>query len=226
MPASGTVKDPKTGKFVKKEEVEVRLAQSIENLEIDDRDAIIAALRAKLAEQDDNRDPFEKDAGEKVDIPASEAPVETLRLQSRYSLSHTVSIVPTRRVFDPIHGTIEPKPGLFAQFKGPQRMFDSLAAQREWNWTDDQRETVERKLLENEAYRRDYWPAPLSPIPDRLKQFERIKEAARQKICMAFGYHDDQLIQCQKPATVGRSWCEEHDPDTTRILRGGGTTVG
>jgi hypothetical protein len=121
---------------------------------------------------------------------------------------------------------IEPVPGLFAQFSGPQRIFDSLAEQAKWGWSDEQRELVEKKLVSNEAYMKDFFPAPLKKIPDRLAGDLRVKEAPKVKFCMAFGYQDGNLIQCGKPATAGRDFCVEHDPNVSKIVRGGGTSVG
>jgi hypothetical protein len=159
-------------------------------------------------------------------VEVQEAPKrESLVLQSKYN-EHTVSIVPTRRVFHPITGMIEPVPGLFAQFRGPQRIFDSQIEQAKWGWTDDQLDAIEQKLVSREEYMKDYYPAPLKPLPEHLKPFARVKEVAKQKNCMAFGYQNGNLVQCDQIATAGRDWCYDHDPSTVKITKGGGTTVG
>ena len=243
MPAKGTVKDPVTGKFVKAASpFEVPMPTPEKAAEPEDKPVTVSQLseeelmmfRAFLKREAEASVALDGEtqsigpAGETYgeSSEASSEEVEPLRLQSRYSLRHTVWVVPPRRVYHPIAGTIEPIPGLAAQFKGAQRLFDSVAEQKEWGWTDEQRELVERKLLQGPGYRSDYYPAPLSPVPARLKEFDPMKEKVRDKLCTAFGYHDGKLVQCQMPATAGRDWCAEHDPDTTRIIRGGGTTVG
>ncbi len=200
MPPKGTVRDPETGKFVRKEASTDELVR----------------LRAELAALKGE---------EPIEAPVEEIkPLETLRLQSKYT-THTVSIIPTTRRVHATLGIVEPVPGLFAQFTGPQRIFDSVAEQKKWGWTDEQREVIEKRLVERDEYMVDYFPAPLSPVPDRLKPFTRVKEAPKTKICMAFGYVEGSLVQCGKPATAGRDFCQEHDPDVTRISKGG-TTVG
>jgi len=206
MPSKGTVKDPATGRFVKKART---------------REEILAELAALDAES----------AGIEVAEEAPEAAVqeapkrESLRLQSKYR-EHTVSIIPTRRVFHPISGLIEPVPGLFAKFTGPQRIFDSLEEQKRWGWTNEQLDTVERKLVGMNEFMKDFYPAPLAPLPEHLKEFARVKEAPKQRYCAAFAYNDGTLVQCGELATAGRDWCYDHDPSTVKITKGGGTTVG
>jgi len=211
MPA---VKDPKTGKFAKKEEDPRKSDRELE------LEAQLAELRSRVPEEAELMDELAPETG------VSEAPKrESLVLQSKYH-QHTVSIVPTRRVFHPITGMIEPIPGLFAQFTGPQRIFDSLAEQAKWGWTDDQLDAVEQKLVSLEAYMKDFYPAPLRPLPEHLKPYARVKEAVKVKNCMALNYRDGNYIQCPNQATAGRDWCYDHDPNTVKITSGGGTTVG
>jgi len=199
------------GQFVSKKEDVVPKART--------REEILAELAALDATEEDRPiDPMAED-------PPAEEELESLVLQSKFT-NHTISLIPTRRVFHPEAGMIEPVPGLFAQFTGPQRIFDSLVEQAKWGWTDEQRELVEKKLVSNEGYMKDFFPAPLKQIPDRLKSDVRVKEAVKQKFCMAFGYQDGNLIQCHNPATAGRDFCVEHDPNVSKIITGGGTTVG
>jgi len=205
MPA---VKDPKTGKFAKKEESPRKTVEELE--------AELAALRADVEPE-----PEPEVADEFVPEPPKR---ESLVLQSKYN-QHTVSIVPTRRVFHPVTGMIEPVPGLFAQFKGPQRIFDSLIEQEKWGWTDEQLDAIEQKLVGRSEFMKDYYPAPLRPLPEHLKQYARVKEEPKVRYCMAFGYVEGRLTQCDQLATAGRDWCHEHDPSTVKITTGGGTTV-
>jgi hypothetical protein len=208
MPAKGSTKDPATGRFTKKEG---NPRKTVEELE-----AELAALRADVEPEPEP---------EVADEFAPEPPKrESLVLQSKYN-EHTVSIVPTRRVFHPITGMIEPVPGLFAQFKGPQRIFDSLVEQEKWGWTDEQLDAIEQKLVGRSEFMKDYYPAPLRPLPEHLKQYARVKEEPKVRYCMAFGYVEGRLTQCDQLATAGRDWCHDHDPSTVKITTGGGTTV-
>ena len=209
MPA----KDPTTGKFVAK--------KSAREIELEEQ---IADLRARVPEEAELAEAM---ASVELDgeTQVVEAPKrESLVLQSKYN-EHTVSIVPTRRVFHPVTGMIEPVPGLFAQFKGPQRIFDSLIEQEKWGWTDEQLDAIEQKLVGRSEFMKDYYPAPLRPLPEHLKQYARVKEEPKVRYCMAFGYVEGRLTQCDQLATAGRDWCHEHDPSTVKITTGGGTTV-
>jgi hypothetical protein len=212
MPAA---KDAKTGQFVKKrktvEELEAELFEARKD------EGAIADTEPPEGKQ------FMTSSTEVVeDLPA---PRESLVLQSRYN-EHTVSIIPTRRLFHPTTGLIEPIPGLFAKFTGPQRLFDSLEEQQKWGWTDEQLDAIEQKLVSRPEYMKDYYPAPLRPVPEHLKAHVRVKQVEKQKNCMAFGYKEGNLVQCPDLATAGRDWCYDHDPNTVKITTGGGTTVG
>ncbi len=158
----------------------------------------------------------------KKDEAVAEKP--TLRLQSKYR-NHTVQIKPTRRVFHAELGMVEAIPGVFAKFEGPQRIFDSARSAEVYEWDDITRDLVERKLVTADGFMSDYYPAPLSQLPEHLMDIARVKPKAKRLTCQAFGFVDGDLKQCPKDATAGRQFCDEHDPDVTRISRTG-TTVG
>ena len=218
-------KDPKTGKFVAKKKTQEELLAELAALDETEPEIVPEFPREVLA---DTMPPEGKQFMTSSTEVVEDAPKprESLVLQSKYH-EHTISIVPTRRVYHPISGTIEPIPGLFAQFQGPQRIFDSLREQAKWGWTDEQLDTIERKLVSLPEYMKDFYPAPLRPLPEHLKEFARVKEPEKVKHCMAFGYNEGgDLVQCDQLATAGRQWCYEHDPSTVKITTGGGTTVG
>jgi hypothetical protein len=144
---------------------------------------------------------------------------EPLRLQSKYR-NHTVMVRPTTRKYYPEMGLIEPVPGLFAKFEGPARSFDSELAQQTFGWTDEERDQVERKLVQHTGFMTDYFPAAMSTIPEHLLEFARNKPPASIRHCQAFGWSDGVLVQCSKEALPGIDYCVEHDPDTTKIVQG------
>jgi hypothetical protein len=200
------------GQFVKKDESPEKTAREIELEEQ------IAALKA-IAETD-------VEFGQAVDEKSDTKPVmPALRLQSKYR-NHVFQIRNTRRIFHPTLSMVEPVPGLFARFTGPQRIFDSERAQEEFGWTDAERDQVERKLVTNDAFMTDYYPAPMSTIPEHLLEIAKRKPPKSVKKCFGFGFVEGQLTQCSKQATAGSDYCPEHDPDVTRIMTGGGSTVG
>lgn len=158
---------------------------------------------------------------------ADEPEIEPLRLQTRYSGVHTVMIRPTTRRFYPEFGTIETTPGLFAKFDGPNRAFDSVRAQQINGWSDAEREAVEKKLVSHDGFMTDYFPAALTTIPERLEPYARVKGPVKRKYCQAFGWNDEgKLEQCSIDPLPGGDYCATHDPNTTVIKKGLGTTAG
>jgi hypothetical protein len=160
-----------------------------------------------------------------VDATTPKTKMPPLRLQSKYR-NHVFQIRNTRRIFHPTLSMVEPVPGLFARFVGPQRIFDSELAQEAQGWTDAERDQVERKLVTDDAFMTDYYPAPMSTIPEHLLEIAKRKPPTKVKKCFGFGFVEGQLTQCTKQASAGSDYCPEHDPDVTRIMQGGGTTVG
>jgi len=191
---------------------------------VDERDAEIEQLKAQLAQHEQTQVPYETES-EKVDPAREESQMPPLRLQSRYR-GHTIQVEATRRVFH-VGGGVTPVPGVPVRFAGPQRIFDSSAAQKELGWSDELRDRVERMLVTKPEFMVDYFPAPMSPIPEHLNAIAIRKPPERQQFCQSFSYdeHGD-FVQCGKPAMGGQKYCKEHDPDKTRIITGGGTTLG
>ena len=200
------------GKFVK-----AAPEKTARELELE---AELAALRASIPEKSGD---LELDQA--VDEGPSKPKMPPLRLQSKYR-NHVFQIRNTRRIFHPTLSMVEPVPGLFARFVGPQRIFDSELAQEAQGWTDAERDQVERKLVTDDAFMTDYYPAPMSTVPEHLLAIAKRKPPKRVKVCFGFGFVEGQLTQCKNQATAGSDYCPEHDPDVTRIMTGGGTTVG
>ena len=105
-------------------------------------------------------------------------------------------------------------------------IFDSEQAQKDYGWSDEDREAVEQKLLKNKAFMVDYFPAPGEHFPEEAFENAARKPSEAKRRCLQIGYEDGQLVQCINEPTAGRDYCHEHDPETQRIKRGGGTTVG
>jgi hypothetical protein len=216
------------GKFVSKEEAPVDATPEEELMQAEspkktareiELEEQLAALRASIPETELDQ---KFDEGVKEDAKPE---MPALRLQSKYR-NHVFQIRNTRRIFHPTLSMVEPVPGLFARFTGPQRIFDSEVAQEELGWTDAERDQVERKLVTDNAFMTDYYPAPMSTVPEHLLALAKRKPPTRIKKCFGFGFVEGQLTQCSKQATAGSDYCPEHDPDVTRIMTGGGTTVG
>lgn len=154
-------------------------------------------------------------------------PREPLRLQSRYTGFHSIQLVPHTRKIHATLGIVEPVPGVYATFEGKQRLFDSARAQEKFGWDDDTTDAVERMLVLNDGFMTDYFPAPMSTVPEHLLAIAKTKPPTLRKKCQGFGFNSEgDLEQCAAEPMAGDLFCEEHTPDATRILHGGGTTRG
>lgn len=148
-----------------------------------------------------------------------------MKLQSKY-VNHTFMVKSPTYAITP-YGR-ENIPGLIVRFEGPQRIFDSEHAAETLGWTDEERAVVEKKLLANAAFMTDYFPAPGEKLDERAQAripANKLPTEARRR-CLTIGYEQGNLLQCEKEPTAGRDYCQEHDPETTRIKTGGGTTAG
>jgi hypothetical protein len=121
---------------------------------------------------------------------------------------------------------------LRANFRGPQRVFDSEAAQREFGWTDEERLQVERHLLSHKSYGMPGWHgvgglylAPGEVIPPEHEGVVRTDlpgprpgvmgsdtpatppEEAR---CIFIATGVDDVEQCESAAVEGQSYCAHH----------------
>lgn len=163
---------------------------------------------------------------EAVDATKERKVREPLRLQSRYRGSHSVQLRPHRRVIHPTLGIIEPVQGVYAEFTGPLRVFDSTYSQEKYGWDDDTTDAVERMLVMSDGFMSDYYPAPMSTVPDHLLELAKRKPPQLRKKCQALGFFDGDFRQCDKEPNAGSIFCTDHDPEVTRISHGAGTTTG
>lgn len=204
---------------------------------IDDELAALRAERDKLLEEKALREETERLRREAEEEAAIVAAVEAapprkerepLRLQSRYRGFHAVQLKPHRRVVHPTLGIIEPVIGVYATFEGKQNLFDSARAQEKYGWDDETTDAVERMLVLNDGFMTDYYPAAMTTIPEHLLALAKTKPPAIRKRCQGFtGWSEEgELVQCKADPRAGSPFCEEHDPEVTKIMHGGGTTVG
>lgn len=117
-------------------------------------------------------------------------------------------------------------PGLVADFGNKTRTFDTAHAAKANRWKEGEEEFVTDWLLEHPKFMVDFFPAPGQTIPEGKEDLVRRKEKAVLRRCTKIGFVDGELVQCELEATAGRDFCQEHDPDTQRIRKGIGTTVG
>jgi hypothetical protein len=132
---------------------------------------------------------------------------------------------PTIKSIHPGFGT-EIKPGLRAEFTGPQRLFDSNKNQQRYQWSDEERERVEKHLLKHRDFGQGLYLAPGQDLPaDMEKHLTTKGRAASHKRCLSVVAQDGEIIQCEDEAMVGQDFCSAHRTDRVNISKGMTSTV-
>lgn len=144
--------------------------------------------------------------------------------QSKYKGDHTIVMRST--TWESIPGLQRPKlvPQIVAKFSGPQRLFDSERAMKENNWSQEDHDALVRWLFEHPRYMLDFFPAPNQEVPEEFAGIRKAQSGPR--FCQQIEFVDNDIVRCSELATAGRDYCAEHDPETPRIRKGIGTTVG
>lgn len=149
-----------------------------------------------------------------------------MRFQSKYR-KHTIQIKGTRSVLFP--GAVSPtiEQGIFAEFEGPQRIFDSEVSAAKYNWSPETREMVEDFILGHRHYGQGIYLAPGQELPEDKYDKARVKPKASKRICQAIWINPEtsEVDQCPNEPAVGRKYCAEHDADEPKITRGLATSV-
>jgi len=147
-------------------------------------------------------------------------------LQSRWRNAAYV-IRRSEKIIYPGLGT-EIRPGLIAKFKGPQRLFDSEVAAVENNWSDEEREFVEKRLLGHKDFGRGIYMAPGQILTEEQEQHVRNKSVLvkPKQRCTYISATGGEIRQCPEEALLGEQFCSIHDPDKQQVVKGMLTTQG
>lgn len=113
-------------------------------------------------------------------------------------------------------------PGITVEFSGPQRIFDST----KHGWDDETRNAVEDFVLSNKNYGTGIYLAAGQELPVEKQDVARVKPKEVKRFCKAIGFDDNgELVQCKTEPSVGRDYCQAHDSQEPKIVKGMGTTV-
>lgn len=146
-----------------------------------------------------------------------------MRFQSKYR-SHKLMFRPSRWGYNPDQ-TRQLVPGIVIVFKGPQRIYDTEEAERLGNWEPGTREQVEEYILRNKNYGQSIYLAAGQELTQEQQDVARVKPKEVRRFCKEIGFTaDGEIAQCSNQPAVGKDYCDEHDPDQTRIKRGLSTT--
>lgn len=139
--------------------------------------------------------------------------------QSRYR-QHT--IVMRSATYEQVPGLQRSKlvPQIVATFTGPQRLFDSVAAQRQNAWSDEDRIAMEDWLFNHPKYMIDFFVGPGEEIPEEYQELSQRKAPPKPLICEKFEIVDNDIIRCPEPVSAGRHFCKLHDGSEQQILKG------
>ena len=136
--------------------------------------------------------------------------------QSKYRNAAYI-VRPTLRIVHPGYG-VEVKPGLRAEFTGEQRLFDSVKAQEKYEWTDEERERVEKHLLKHKDFGNGLYLAPGQDLPEEMANIP--KKTTKRGRCTHVEFKDGTITQCEEPSMVGEAHCATHNPNRVNITRG------
>lgn len=117
---------------------------------------------------------------------------------------YTVVVRPAGRII--INGIPQPVPGLRAKFRNG--IFDSVRAQEEAGWTDEERKQVEAKLLAHSAFQRQHGfyleRIDGEGLPSEVTTISTTR-------CIAFIRNErDEAEQCGRDAEAGTDYCHDH----------------
>lgn len=146
-----------------------------------------------------------------------------MRFQSKYR-NYQLMFRPSRWGYNPDQ-TRTLVQGITITFSGPQRIFDSVEAERLGNWDEGVRDQVEDYILKNKKYGNDIYLAPGQDLPEDKQAVARIKPEEVRRFCRDIFFEDGELQQCKDEPAVGRDYCAKHDPDQTRIVKGLATST-
>jgi hypothetical protein len=139
--------------------------------------------------------------------------------QSKYR-KYVFQVEPRIVKFVPGYGMQVEQAGLAAVFHPKHKTFDSLAAQKELGWTDEERIKVENKMLSAKSFGSKFFLLPGQKLTEEQMSVMRVKPAVVKRFCVAVGIQDGRVIQCQNEPEFGKDYCKDHDPDEAKIVRG------
>lgn len=148
-----------------------------------------------------------------------------MRFQSRWR--NTRYVLKGSKIKRDEYGNPDPQWGLVAKFVGPHRLFDSVEAQARFDWTDEQREFVERRLLGHKDFGRGLYLASGEVLPEEMQKYVKNQSAleARKRRCLHTWFEGTNLKQCNTMASVGMDFCDEHTKKSEpKIIKGMLTT--
>ena len=138
----------------------------------------------------------------------------------RCKWSNAIYIVrPSQRQLDQL-GIVTIRPGLRARFD-ENHAFDSKQAQEEANWTDEEREAVERHLLKHKDYGNGLILMPGQEIPEDLQKIARVDRDKVAQLCTHVTFADGKVVQCENESVPGGgNKCDTHKERQSEIVRG------
>lgn len=129
-------------------------------------------------------------------------------------------VKPTLREVHPGYG-VQIIPGLRAVFAGEDRLFDSERAQRDHNWSDEERIRVEKHLLNHKDYGNGIYLAPGQELPEEYVGVARVKPEDKSVArCTFVEFVDGSIKQCENESMVGENRCSTHREGQVRITKG------
>lgn len=141
-------------------------------------------------------------------------------MKFRCKWSHAIYIVrPSQRTINQL-GIVQINRGLRAIFTADTHEFDSVLAQDEHDWTDEEREAVEAHLLKHKDYGNGLILMPGQDIPEHLAKLARVNRDDVSTPCSYVEFIDGNVEQCKEEAVPGSQRCKKHTEAQGQIVKG------
>jgi hypothetical protein len=150
--------------------------------------------------------------------------VSPIKFQSKWR-NYTWIVRKTGRRYYP-NGDSELIPGLIVEFQGPAHIFDSEAAQRQFDWDDETRIMVENKILKHPQFGFGLYLAPGETLDDAQREIVGDKLKAPERRCAEIWTEEYNIIQCPEMSVPGTEYCEKHSKETPKVIHGMMSTAG
>jgi len=115
--------------------------------------------------------------------------------------------------------------GMRAEFNGLYNMFDSEYAQKRLRWSDEERIELEKYLIQHDDFGNGMYLAVGEEVPEYLRDVLPETDQSQFSRCAEINVVNGEVVQCPNQVIRGLQFCQEHDPEAQRIVRGIGTTV-
>ena len=141
-------------------------------------------------------------------------------MKFRTKWSKAIYIIrPSARQVDQL-GIVNIRPGLRAIFDRDTHEFDSVLAQEEIGWSDEEREAVEKFLLNSKDYGNGLILSPGQEIPEDWNvKAQKHADPTVTSRCQFIDFVDGDVRQCENQSLPSSDKCEVHTEKKGKVIK-------